>query len=60
MTIKEIRIQLGWTQKQFADHFHIPLTNIQHWEQGVAKPLSYVMYLIKRVIELEMEMNNLM
>lgn len=53
MTIKEIRKSLGLSQREFAEHFKIPVVNIQHWEQGVSKPLSYVVFLITRVIELE-------
>lgn len=56
MTIREIRSELGWSQQKFADYFGIPVTNVQHWEQGVAKPPAYVVSLIKRVIDLEYQL----
>lgn len=58
MTVKELRNQLGLSQSQFAAKFHIPVDNIQNWEQGRRCPLDYVVYLIQRVIELENELEN--
>lgn len=58
MTVKELRNQLGLSQSQFAAKFHIPVDNIQNWEQGRRRPLDYVVYLIQRVIELENELEN--
>lgn len=53
MTIKELRAGMGLSQRKFADYFGIPVVNVQHWEQGVAKPPEYVVRLIDRVIKLE-------
>jgi putative transcriptional regulator len=36
--VKIIRRALGFTQEQFAAHFHIPLGTLRDWEQGVAQP----------------------
>lgn len=52
-SIREIRDNLGLSQRRFADKFGIPVVNVQHWEQGVAKPPAYVIGLIQRVVELE-------
>ena len=35
---KLIRRALGFTQEQFAAHYHIPLGTLRDWEQGAAKP----------------------
>lgn len=53
MLIKEIRMSLGLSQRKFAEYLEIPVVNIQHWEQSVSKPPSYVIGLIKRVVFLE-------
>lgn len=50
MEIKEIRENLGWTQKEFAAYFNIPLGTIHNWEQGLRTPPEYVVDLIERVI----------
>lgn len=53
MSIRELRNQTGWSQRKFASYFEIPVVNIQHWEQGVSKPPTYVVLLIERVLRLE-------
>ena len=53
MGIFAIRKEMGLSQQKFAKYFDIPVTNIQHWEQGVSKPPEYVVGLIKRIISLE-------
>jgi len=35
---KLIRRALGWTQEEFAAHYHIPLGTLRDWEQGTAEP----------------------
>lgn len=54
MTVREIRYQLGWSQRKFAEYFGIPVVNVQHWEQGVAKPPAYVVQMLERIVKLEM------
>ena len=46
MNIKELRITLGWTQKQFAEYFNIPKRTIESWETGRRNPPEYVYELI--------------
>ena len=53
MEIKELRQLTGLTQKQFAEHFKIPLRTVQEWEQERRTPPEYVVKLIERVWELE-------
>lgn len=48
--IKELRLASNMSQSKFSAYLEIPLTNIQHWEQGVSTPPSYVTKLIKRVM----------
>lgn len=55
MKIQEMRKQLNMTQKEFAEKFHISLRTLQRWEQGQNEPPLYATYCIKRIIELERE-----
>lgn len=51
--IKEIRMDLGLSQGEFAKRFNIPRRTIENWEQGKSVPKDYIISLIERVIELE-------
>lgn len=51
--IKEWRLRLCMTQKEFAAYLDIPLQRIQHWEQGFRNPPEYVVLLIKRILSYE-------
>lgn len=57
MTIKEIRKATGLTQRAFGEKFHIPETNVGHWEQGVSCPTPYVQFMIERILFLEKELD---
>lgn len=45
-----MRRNLGLTQKEFAERYNIPLGTYNHWEQGVRKPLDYVMHMLYRLV----------
>ena len=47
MEIKEMRTRLGWTQKEFANYFEIPLNTLLNWEQGKRTPPTYLVKLIE-------------
>ena len=47
-TIKELRTTTKMSQSKFATYLGIPVANIQHWEQGVASPPTYLVSLITR------------
>ena len=47
--VKELRKKLDMTQREFANHFEIPLQNVQHWEQGFRNPPEYVEKLINKL-----------
>lgn len=51
--IKQIRSQLGMSQSQFANAFHINISTLQMWEQGINKTSETILFLIKRILELE-------
>ena len=51
MTIREMRTELGDTQSEFADRYHIPFRTIQNWETGVRKPPEYIMSLLERQVK---------
>lgn len=53
MEIKELRQSTGLSQSQFANEFHIPKGTLAHWEQGIRKPPEYVIYMLKKIIELK-------
>ena len=59
MTVKEIRQTTGLSQQKFGEKFHIPVANITMWEQNRNKPLSYVVYMIEHILELEKEIEKL-
>ena len=59
MEIKEIRKSTGLSQQKFADKFNIPVTNIQKWEQGIHKPLNYVVSMILTILEQEKQIEEL-
>ena len=46
MTISEIRNITGLSQRQFANHFGIPVGTLRTWEQGIATPPEYVFNMI--------------
>ena len=47
MNIREMRIQLGDTQSEFAARYNIPFRTIQNWETGLRKPPEYVIDLLE-------------
>lgn len=51
MDIKEMRLALGKTQKEFADRYSIPYRTIQNWENGVRKPPEYIVKLLNERIK---------
>ena len=48
--IKELRNQLGMSQKEFADYFGFNLRTLQNWESGRVKPAEYVYDMLERRI----------
>ena len=59
LSIKDLRNATGLSQTKFADAYHIPVKNIQNWEQGARKPPTYLIYLLKRCIELDKKISNI-
>ena len=41
------------SQREFAEHFGLPIRTLQDWEQGRRKPPTYVLEMIKRIWNLE-------
>ena len=46
MKINEIRAITKMTQRQFAEHFEIPIGTLRNWEQGIANPPDYIFQMI--------------
>lgn len=59
MTIKQLRESTKLSQQKFADKFNIPVANIQKWEQGINKPLDYVVSMIQIILEYEKKIEEL-
>lgn len=53
MTIKELRLKTGMTQKQFAEYFDIELDTLQNWEQGRRRCLEPLLKLIEYKLKKE-------
>lgn len=51
--MKSFRESIGLNQKEFAEHFGIPIRTLQEWEQGRRNPPAYVLEMIKRIWKLE-------
>lgn len=51
MDIREMRAELGDTQSEFAERYHIPFRTIQNWETGVRKPSEYIVSLLERQVK---------
>lgn len=51
MSIKEYRISLGLTQKQFAELFEISLDTVKSWDCGRRKPTKSQEKLIIKELE---------
>ena len=51
--IKNIRTQLGMSQSKFCEYFHINIFTLQMWEQQINNTSPTVLYLVKRILELE-------
>ncbi len=51
MNIREMRMQLGDTQSEFAARYKIPFRTIQNWEAGVRKPPEYIIDLLEQRIK---------
>lgn len=53
--VKKLRNELGLTQKKFGEKFKIPLRTIQDLEYEKREPRSYVIYMMRKIVELEKE-----
>lgn len=54
MDIREMRMQLGDTQSEFARRYNIPFRTIQNWETGVRKPPEYIINLLEQRIKADL------
>jgi transcriptional regulator with XRE-family HTH domain len=49
--IRSIRVQLGFTQKEFGRRLHITQGAISHWERGLAYPSITIATKIAKMAE---------
>lgn len=50
MTIKELRMITGLSQKAFGEKYHIPKRSIENWEGGQRAASDTILYLLTRVV----------
>lgn len=55
MTIKEMRIFTGLTQKEFANNFGIPIGTLRRWEYGESTPAPYIVQMMETILPLDTE-----
>lgn len=53
--MKALRAKTGLSQQKFGMLFKIAAINVANWEQGLAKPPEYVIYMLERLIEIDPE-----
>lgn len=53
MTIRDLRVKTGLSQKEFAEKFQIPIGTIRRWDQGQNDAPKYIIFMMERIIELE-------
>ena len=52
-SLKELRLNAGMTQKEFAENLGIPIGTVRNWEQGVTAPADYMYEMISRIMEMD-------
>ena len=57
--MKEFRLSIGMTQKEFAGYFGLPIRSLQQWEQGRRNPPPYLLTLLERIWEQDEILNGL-
>ena len=53
MCIKELRESTGMSQSEFAVYFGIPTGTLKGWEQGRRQAPSYIVEMMKRILDNE-------
>lgn len=51
MDVYQMRMKLGYTQKEFANRYNIPFRTIQNWENSTRKPPQYIIELLEHQVE---------
>ena len=49
--IRNLRINTGLSQAQFAAYFHIPTCTLQDWEHNRRTPPAYVLYMMQELLK---------
>lgn len=49
MTVLEMRRASAMSQREFAEHYGIPVRTLQQWEQGKSFPPSYVVSMMEKL-----------
>lgn len=47
MHIRDMRMKLGITQREFAKRYSIPFRTVQNWETGLRRPPKYIVKLLE-------------
>ena len=51
MSIKDIRVATGMTQKEFSEKYGIPIDTLKGWESGKRVPPEYVERLLAYYVQ---------
>jgi len=50
-----IRKKTGLSRAEFSRRYGIPLRTLENWDAGIATPPEYVLTLLDRVVEMDMQ-----
>lgn len=53
--LKQLRIEMGLTQKQLAEIVNVSLKTISHWEQGYSEPNINQLIILKNYFKVSYE-----
>lgn len=57
--IQKVRKECKLSQRQFAERFHINIFTLQMWEQNINRTPDSVLFMTKRILELEEQIKEL-
>lgn len=59
LTLKQLRIPMRISQKEFAEKFGIPYKTYQQWESGRRNPPQYVVDMMFTILQMELQIKQL-
>lgn len=59
LTLKQLRIPMRISQKEFAEKFGVPYKTYQQWESGRRNPPQYVVGMMFTILQMELQIKQL-